>query len=304
MPAPTYLRALQAVELAARTASLKAAAEQLAITPAAAGQRVKALEDFLGVELFVRGRAGLIATPALAGALPHLRAAFRELEAAADLLDLQRGHELHIAAEADFADLWLKPRIAAFATAHPALSISINGEGEAGFRPAPADCEISFGPGGDGRDRLFADFVLPISSPENTARIATAPERDRLEGFPLLHLDFYRDDPTAPDWRRWIEREGMRRTAPDRGIRFRRIVPALEAVLANAGLVICGLALVAEKVDDGSLSLPFPVATGRWTEHGFHARFRGEGRPHVRRFRDWLATEAATTRGWLAQMAG
>ena len=83
MPAPTYRRALQAVELAARTASLKAAAEQLAITPAAAGQRVKALEDFLGVELFVRGRAGLIATPALAGALQHLRAAFRELEAAA-----------------------------------------------------------------------------------------------------------------------------------------------------------------------------------------------------------------------------
>ncbi|HEY8571821.1 LysR family transcriptional regulator [Phenylobacterium sp.] len=304
MVAPSYLRSMQAVELAARTGSLKAAADLLAITPAAVGQRVKALEDFLGIELFVRGRSGLIPTPSLAGALPHLKQAFRELETAGALLDLQRGHELHIAAEADFADLWLKPRIGAFKGEHPNIALSINGEGEAGFRPAPADCEISFGPPGDGRDLLFRDFVLPVSSAENTRRLAHLPEQDRIEGFPLLQLDFYRNDPAAPDWRDWIERQGINRTAPDRGIRFRRIVPALEAVLANAGLVVCGVALLSEPMDDGRLSLPFPVSTGSWTEHAFVARFRGEGRPHVRRFRDWLLAESQTTRDWLVRFAG
>ena len=63
----THLRALQALELALRTGSLKGAAGILAITPAAVGQRIKALEDYLGTELLVRGRAGLRATPALAG---------------------------------------------------------------------------------------------------------------------------------------------------------------------------------------------------------------------------------------------
>ena len=304
MVAPSHLRSLQALELAARTGSLKAAAEQLAITPAAVGQRVKALEDFLGLELLVRGRSGLIPTPSLTAALPHLRAAFRELETAAGALDLQRGHELHIAAEADLADLWLKPRIAAFKAAHPNIAISLNGEGEAGFRPAPADCEISFGPGGEDRDLLFADFVLPIGSAENARRLAHVPERDRVEGFPLLHLDFYRNDPEAPDWREWIERHGLHRTAPERGIRFQRIVPALEAVLANAGLIVCGVALLAERIDDGSLALPFPAAMGSWTAHAFHARLRGEGRPHVRRFRDWLLAESAATRDWLVRFAG
>ena len=72
MVAPTYLRSLQALEMAVRKGSFVAAAEGLGITPAAVGQRVKALEDYLGVELLSRGRAGLRAAPGLESALPHL----------------------------------------------------------------------------------------------------------------------------------------------------------------------------------------------------------------------------------------
>ena len=54
MVAPTHLRSLQALELAVRRGSFVAAAEGLGITPAAVGQRVKALEDYLGVELLSR----------------------------------------------------------------------------------------------------------------------------------------------------------------------------------------------------------------------------------------------------------
>jgi LysR family glycine cleavage system transcriptional activator len=303
MPATTHLRALQAVELAARTRSLKDAAELLAITPAAVGQRVKALEDFLGVELFHRGRAGLIPTPALDAALPNLRAAFSELELAAGLLEIQRGHEIRIAAEADLADLWLKPRLTAFQAAHPTVALSVNGEGASAFRAAPADCEISFGPLAEGADVLFHDYLAPVSSPENTRRIGAVAAKDRLEGFPLLHLDFYRNDPAAPSWPQWIAAQGLNRTAPERGIRFRRIEPALEAVKANAGLTICGLALIGESIDDGSLSLPFAAGAGRWTSHVFQARFRGKARPHLVRFRTWLLTQAEATRAWLSAVA-
>src|SRR5437773_889884 len=131
MPPPSHLKSLQALELAVRTGSLKAAADLLAITPAAVGQRVKALEDYLGLELLVRGRLGLQPAPALSGALPHLSAAFRELELASLRLDLQRGHEIHVAAPPDFADLWLRPRLAAFKAEHPNMLFCVNGEGEA-----------------------------------------------------------------------------------------------------------------------------------------------------------------------------
>lgn len=303
MVAPSHLKSLQALEAAWRLGSLQAAARTLSITPAAVGQRIKALEDYLGVDLLTRGRSGLAPTATLAPALAHLRAAFRELEAASELLDLQRGHEIHVAAASDFAELWLRPRLAAFREAHPNISFCINGEGDAPLRIGTVDCEVSFARmvEQEGRDLLFRDFLVPVSSPENLQRISRVPAAERLEGFPLLHLDFYRDDPAAPNWPTWIATHGHRRSAPERGIRFQRISAAVEAVVADAGLAICGLALLREWLEPSRLVLPFPVATGAWTSHAFQARYRAEAlqRPQVRRFRAWLAEQARETASWL-----
>jgi LysR family transcriptional regulator, glycine cleavage system transcriptional activator len=303
----SHLRSLQALELALRMGSLQAAARALWITPAAAGQRIKALEEYLGVDLLVRGRSGLQPTPELVGALAHLQAGFRELDIAATVLNLQRSDEIHVGATSDMVDLWLLPRLESFKAEHPHILFCVNGEGEAPLRVGPVDCEITFGPRGEADDDvLFHDFVLPISSPENTRRIARTRLHDRLEGFPLLHLDFYKEDPQAPNWTAWIETNRLRRTAPDRGIRFQRIKPTLDAVLASAGLAICGLALLAGRIDDATLSLPFPLTTGAWTEHAFRARFRSAAlcRPQVKAFREWLISQAADTRTWLARVAG
>ena len=130
MDPPSHLRALQALELALRTGSLTGAAARLAITPAAVGQRVKALEDYLGIDLLVRGRSGLQPTPELSGALVHLHAAFRELALAADLLELQRGQQIRIAAASDIIDLWLAPRLRDFRAQHPNIELEINGDGD------------------------------------------------------------------------------------------------------------------------------------------------------------------------------
>jgi LysR family transcriptional regulator, glycine cleavage system transcriptional activator len=300
----SHLKSLQALELALRLGSLQAAGRALWITPAAVGQRIKALEDYLGIDLVVRGRSGLRPTSELSGALDHLRAAFQELDTVATILNLQRGDEIHIAAPSDFADFWLNPRLGSFRAEHPHVLFCINGEGDAPLRIGQVDCEISFGQQRDARDDLlFRDFVLPISSPENTRRISNVALRDRLEGFPLLHLDFYKEDPSAPNWTTWIKTQRLKRTEPNRGIRFQRIKPALEAVRANAGLTICGLALLDPYIDDGTLSLPFPVATGQWTHHAFQARFRPDAllRPQVKRFREWLVGQATITRDRLLQ---
>lgn len=308
MVAPTHLKSLQALELAARLGSLKDAAGVLAITPAAVGQRVKALEDYLGRDLLMRGRSGLKPAPALENALGHLRAAFQSLDLASEALNLERLHELHIAGPSDFIELWLAPRLPRFRKAFPAIRFSLNGEGDAPLRFSSADCEISFGPRREPgeADILFRDYVLPVASPENTRRVGRTRQRDRLEGFPLLHLDFYRNDTAIPSWPRWVETHKLRRTAPERGIRHQRMVPALEAISADAGIALCGLALLGPMIDDGSITLPFPITTGARTSHVFQARFRVEAtaRPQLRRFRQWLLAEAETTRAWLAKTTG
>jgi LysR family transcriptional regulator, glycine cleavage system transcriptional activator len=215
MASTSHLRSLQALDLAVRTGSLKKAAQALSISPAAAGQRVKALEDYLGIDLLVRGRSGLKPTPALAATMDKLTAAFRDLAAVADALDMQRKQEIHIAAASDFAELWLAPRLAKFRAAHPNVLFCINGEGETPLRLGPVDCEITFASRSNAPncDVLFRDFLVPISSMENTRRIAKLKKRERLEGFPLLHLDFYKEDPAALSWPSWIKANKLRRTA-------------------------------------------------------------------------------------------
>ncbi|MEJ2323040.1 MAG: LysR family transcriptional regulator [Gammaproteobacteria bacterium] len=126
----THLRALQAIELALRKGSMKAAAEELSISPAAVGQRIRSLEDYLGFDLLVRGRSGLRPTAELEATLAHLNAAFRELETVYRLLDFQRVHEVHIAADSDWAELWLRPRLEDFRRNNPNTLLCINGTGD------------------------------------------------------------------------------------------------------------------------------------------------------------------------------
>lgn len=303
--APTHLKSLQALEMAIRRGSLKAAADALAITPAAVGQRIKALEDYLGFQLLARGRSGLQPPPELHSALSYLGTAFRALESAVEHLDMQRGHEIQIAAVPDLADMWLAPRLHSFRRHNPHVRFCINGEGDAPLRLGPADCEISFGPWREEErtDLLFRDYLLPLSSPATKRRIGKLKVRTRLEGYPLLHVDFYRNDPKALTWPDWIAGQRLKRTAPERGIRFQRIIRAVDAVLADAGLTICGLALLGRYMEEGTLTFPFAVGSGKWTSHGFQARFRAEAlaRPQVRRFRQWLAEESRASAAWLTE---
>lgn len=301
MARPTHLKALQVIELAVRLGSLGDAAQELGITPAAAGQRIKGLEDYLGLTLLRRGRGGFGPSPELDAALPHLHRAFAELEAAARELDLQRVHEIHLAAPSDFVELWLEPRLAAFRALHPSMLFCINGAGEVPMRLGRVDCVIDFSrppqPADGLSELLFHDFVLPIASPANVARVASLSPDAGLEGFPLLHLDFYKDDPAGLSFPEWIARNGIARTAPERGMRFQRMTSAIDAVEANAGVCLSGLALILDRIGARTIELPYPVTTGRWSEFSFNARFRADtsARQHVTHFRSWLSREAAKT---------
>ncbi|MER8747679.1 LysR family transcriptional regulator [Mesorhizobium sp. M1050] len=303
---PTHLKSLQALELAMRTGSLTAAGKLLGITTAAVGQRIKTLEEHLGFDLLVRARSGIRLTPELSAALPHIAAAFRELETAAHLLDFQRGLEIHVLANTDWAELWLKTRLSEFKAANPNILFCVNGVGDVPLRLGQADCEVWFGEprGGYGEEMLFRDYLLPVASPENTKRVSSLDAAERLEGFPLLHLNCYRTDPVAIGWPEWISAHGYRKTAAERGIRYAHVLQALEAVFSDAGMLICGLALVQSQLESGIISLPFAISQGAWTEHAYYAAFRESAvrRTQVAAFRSWLLEKSSETTGHLEKL--
>ena len=306
MASVTHLRSFQALEVVLRTGSLRGAARELSVTPAAIGQRIKALEDYLGLELLLRGRTGIRPTRELREAMPHLTAAFEQLGAAAERLEIHRADEIHVIADADLAELWLAPRLESYRRITPNTHFCVNGVGDARLRLGKADCEIRFSAlSGEANEVvLFRDYLVPLSSRENAQRIGALPSARRLEGFPLLHLDCYRGDCDAIGWPDWIARFGHRKSDPGRGIRYQRIVHALEAVRSNAGLLLSGYGLLRKLIHDEAFCLPFDAAKGAWTSYGYVAVFRQSSlsRRQVVRFRDWLIAEGGETTRLLKEL--
>lgn len=304
MTATTHLRALQALEIALRRGSLAEAARDLGISPAAVGQRIRGLEDYLGTELLLRGRSGLRPTRELEAALDDLRTAFAALDRVTEKLDFQRVTEIHIVAEPDWAELWLAPRLGGFRAEHPNILFCINGEGDVPMRLGAPDCRIEYG--GTSGDPLYTDVLMPITSPDNVRRIGDWDPVDQMQGMPLLHLESHRMSPENPGWVAWFEAFGHRREGPDRGPHYRHARVALEAVRDNVGFLICGLSLVIHDIAEGSVVLPMPREQHLPAPEPYRLTIRPEAasRPQLQRFLDWMNEEVSQTISEIARLSG
>jgi LysR family glycine cleavage system transcriptional activator len=300
MPGTTHLKSLQALELAIRSGSLKAAAERLGITPAAVGQRIRALEEYLGTDLLVRGRSGLQPTAPLDLALSDLQEAFAALERVTEALDFQRVSEIQVIADPDWSELWLMPRLSAFREAHPNILFCVNGTGDIPVRLGAPDVRIFYGGGQD--EPLFTDRLLPVSGADPLRRfVALAPALHIMEGMPLLHLKAQIEGADYPGWVEWFQKFGHRESGQDRGVRYQHARLALEAVRREVGFLLGGLSLVQRDLETGVVFTLFPMAQHLVAPHPYRLKLRPdvEKRPQVRKFVAWLRNEASETRLYL-----
>ncbi len=124
------LNALRVFDAAARHLSFTRAADELAVTPAAVGQQIRALEDVLGVVLFRRTSKGLELTEEASAGLEPLRSGFLHFEDAVQAMQAgQSSHVYTIAAPREFFAAWLAPRLAAFRAQNPQVRyVVVDGE--------------------------------------------------------------------------------------------------------------------------------------------------------------------------------
>src|SRR5436305_11401937 len=121
------LNALRAFEAAARHLSVKKAAIELNVTPAAVSHQIRMLEDYLGVQLFHRYNRALELTDAARASLPKLREGFDCLVQAVERLRSHvSGGVLTVSAAPSFAARWLMPRLHRFIAAHPEVDVRIS----------------------------------------------------------------------------------------------------------------------------------------------------------------------------------
>jgi len=145
------LNGLRVLDAAARHLSFTRAADELAVTPAAVGQQIRALEDLLGVILFRRTSKGLELTDEAAAGLDAIREGFLRFEEGVQAMRAgQSSHVYTIACPRDFFAAWLSARLAAFRNDSPQLRFAlIGGDGDVDFAEANLDLAVRWcdGPG-------------------------------------------------------------------------------------------------------------------------------------------------------------
>jgi LysR family transcriptional regulator, glycine cleavage system transcriptional activator len=304
MKAPVHLNGLRAFEASARHGSFSAAADELHVTPAAVGQLVRTLEEWLGAPLFhraVTGHSRLVPTETALRALPDIRAGLDRLSLG--LESLKAGGvraTLTVTVSPAFAAKWLLPRIHHFQAKAPDMDVRLDTNLKlSDFVAQGIDIGVRYGAGswpGLAAEKLMAEEVYPVCSPQRSKRFREPGE--------LLNETLLYDvsvDPHAGfiTWDQWLAKAGAEGAVVSRrGLHINNSAAVLQAAVEGQGIALARSIMAHDDVASGRLVRLFPKIAFP-SALAYYVVYRAEhaALPKLLAFRDWLFDEAAVTAG-------
>ena len=293
------LNALKAFEAAARHASFTRAADELSVTQGAVSHQVKALEDHLGMKLFLRRPQGLALTEPGRAYLAVISAAFDALAAGTDHL-VERGaaNRLTISVSPNFAAKWLVHRLGRFSADHPELDLRISANAQhIDFAREDVDLAIRHGEGrwpGLRATRLCNEELFPVCSPALLEGARPLQQPSDIRHQTLLHLG------NRDDWRKWLSVAGIEADLM-RGPVFDQASIVIDAALDGQGVALSRTALVTRDLIAGRLVRPFRPTLSVPYAYWIVAPEATADLAKIKVFRNWLLAEAASERQLLDQ---
>lgn len=254
-----YTHALRCLAAVARHGSYTGAAEELFITPAAVGQQIRQLEEYLQVALFMRLKTGKQRLRPTAAAT----AVLGDIEQGFDLLDgvlqkLRHGQDqprVVLACSPAFANKWLLPRFAQLSKALPHIEVQLDTSiGLQDYQQHGIDLGVRYGKG-DWQGVLAQPFmeekVTAIVSP---SLLETKQFRPRdLQRLPLIHDASVATDKGFLHWQRWFQQQGVERQDVEAGLVINDSASVIQAVTAGQGIALGRSLLIQRELQQGEL---------------------------------------------------
>ncbi|WP_295853648.1 LysR substrate-binding domain-containing protein [uncultured Xylophilus sp.] len=296
-----HLRAFEAV---ARHLNFRAASEELSLTQSAVSRQIQALEQEIGVPLFLRHTRAVELTGAGAQLLRVVATGLYAIDSVVRQVRQNAGRRsVAISTWASFASQWLIPRLEAFQRAHPDIDIRIDAtDTKVDLDTADVDVALRYSTSARAparAERLFGERLAVVASPwllKSSAVLAVPADVGR---FTLIEAGDLHHSPSMAllSWHRWFEVHGLKRIEPRRWLYFNYAHQIAQAALAGQGVALARLPLVADSLATGDLVEALPgyrmdSPLAYWLLVGP----RGAQRPEVRAFCDWLREEAGRTR--------
>src|SRR3990167_3280320 len=288
------LYALRAFEATSRHLSAKQAAVELFVTPAAISHQIKALESFLGVQLFTRLNRQLLLTNAGQKYAASIQGIFNHLITETKKLKANTQSFLTISVEPAFAMYWLIPRLHKFKQFAPTIELRILSSYDIiDFKSSSIDAGIRWGKGqypGLSSLLLFRNEGYPVCSP--TLLKIPLHNPNKLKHYTLLHETAAIAEPDYPDWQSWLKAVDASEVDSTSGLFFETGYLLIQAALDGQGVALERAALVEPAIKTGRLIKAFNFSI---TESlgGYYLVFpdKAYDNPKINIFHDWLKKE-------------
>lgn len=291
------LNALRAFEAAARHLSFTKAAGELNVTQAAISHQIRALEDWLGMQLFKRQNRALLLTDSGQAYLPALRDAFDLMgSATAKLHQRDQSGALNVSTFTSFAAKWMVPRLGRFTSANPDIEIRLGiNDSLVDFGADAIDVGVRYGRGdwkGLHMDLLMTEVVFVVCSPKLLVGPHPLKTPEDLRHHTLLHDDL------PEDWGTWLDAAGVDTVkVRARGdLVFNHSEMVLQAAADGLGVALGRSVLVADDLEAGRLVKPFDLQLP--TQSAYYVVYpeNAGDRPKIKVFREWLHAEVTRDR--------
>lgn len=301
---PIAVGHLRAFEAVARHLNFRAAAEELSFTQSAISRQIQAMEEEVGVPLFLRHTRAVELTSAGAELLRAVLPSLERLDSAVRLIRRSAGRRsVTISTWASFASMWLIPRLEDFQSAHPDIDIRIDAsDATVDMETADVDVALRYARPAQvpaGALRLFGEQLTPVASPWLLKSGHPLKQGSDLVHFGLIEAsDAHRTQNLEwLTWRRWLDKHDFKRLEPKRWLYFNYAHQIAQAALTGQGLALARMPLVADSLASGALveilphmRLDSPMAY--WLIIGP----RSSARPEIVAFCNWLQVQAELTR--------
>src|ERR1700675_3538763 len=283
------LETLRFFDAAARHLNFTRAGEELFVTHGAVSQRMKALEEHVGVPLFKRdGRAMRLTKPGQELRV-RISAALNDIGRAIEFVRGGDDRTLTVSVLPAFATRWLIPRLSRFNALHPDVDINIRAsQSLIDFDRDGVDLAVRFGAGswaGLHSEKLLEEELFPVHAPSLKAAARLSEPRQLLD-LPLL------PDERQP-WSIWFNSIGIDPPRSLSGPIYSDANLLMEAALAGHGIALARTSFVAPDLDSGRLVRLFNQSAKTKFSHYVVYPIRSEGQEKIARFKEWILGEAS-----------
>jgi LysR family glycine cleavage system transcriptional activator len=279
--------AIRAFEAAARHLSVKAAAEELCVTPSAVSHQIRALEDYFDTALLIRSGNRLSLTLTGEAYLGRMTSLLDDLDDASR--ELRGRRDLRVLTTPSFAARFLVPRLSRFEHGHLVRLRVSEGAPDTDFAGNDSDVIVHWGDSpipGVVVEPLMDSARFPVTSPEFRDREGLETPED------LLRVTLFHDE-VMDAWPEWFRRAGLAPPEMPRGPHFPHCELSCTAAEQGQGVALAYEAVLRDTLRAGTLVRLFDAVTLPITIYSVAYPVARSGDPLVNAFRDWLFAEVA-----------